>query len=438
MDVGKIFNGIAVIVDNKIEDVDSSIYRIKTLIEAKNIPVVSYSDIPSEDVIASFDRASFIILDWDYSDGELGQEEGERLSIPEELKQETEKRLVSFIRKLLSDTFVPIFIFTGKSEDMVTDSLRDESLWRDEGPNRIFVKQKSDIHTEEALFSSIEEWVKSMPSVYVLKCWEGAARQAKTAMFNELYDCSPNWTGIIWEMLKGDSRDNIKEFGDFVTRQFVNRIGEYTFEENIISKEPAVNADELLRVVQGERYITYTKPQVMAYTGDLFREDDTYYLNVRAQCDLAREPDPELYLISGKALSAADIALEDIRLTSDKRLHVDNLSYTLDEVDAIFGSVAKLKKLNYAIAKQKNKAFFSHGNIIGKKIEIIIPCIAEQGALKFSLDIAKMQKYSEIRGKLIGRILPPYITQIQQSCASHIVREGVMPTPKSVFNHLEL
>lgn len=438
MDVGKIFNGIAVIVDNKIEDVDSSIYRIKTLIEAKNIPVVSYSDIPSEDVIASFDRASFIILDWDYSDGELGQEEGERVTIPEGLKQETERRLISFIRKLLSDTFVPIFIFTGKSKDTVTDSLREESLWRDEGPNRIFVKQKSDIRTEEALFSSIEEWVKSMPSVYVLKCWEDTARQAKTAMFNELYDCSPNWTGIIWEMLKGDSRDNIKEFGDFVTRQFVNRIGEYTFEENIISKEPAVNADELLRVVQGERYITYTGQQIMAYTGDLFRENDTYYLNVRAQCDLAREHDPELYLIKGRALSDADIAFEGIRLTSDERFHIDGKAYTLDELHAVCGDVTRLQLLNSEISKQNSKALFINGNIIGKKVEIIIPCVAGNGALKFRLDIAKIKKYSKIKDKLIGRILPPYITQIQQSCATHIVREGVMPTPKSVFNHLEL
>ena len=44
MDIGKLFNGIAVIVDNEIENKTSAIYKIKELIEAKNIPVAVYSE----------------------------------------------------------------------------------------------------------------------------------------------------------------------------------------------------------------------------------------------------------------------------------------------------------------------------------------------------------------------------------------------------------
>lgn len=43
-----------------------------------------------------------------------------------------------------------------------------------------------------------------------------------------------------------------------------------------------------------------------------------------------------------------------------------------------------------------------------------------------------------MKDKLIGRILPPYITQIQQSCANHIVREGIMPTPEAIFGSINL
>ena len=46
MDVEKLFNGIAVIVDNEIEKKTSAIYKIKQLIEAKNIPVAVFSEIP--------------------------------------------------------------------------------------------------------------------------------------------------------------------------------------------------------------------------------------------------------------------------------------------------------------------------------------------------------------------------------------------------------
>ena len=86
----------------------------------------------------------------------------------------------------------------------------------------------------------------------------------------------------------------------------------------------------------------------------------------------------------------------------------------------------------------KNDAFFTNGNIIGKKSEIIIACIAGRKALKFRLDIHQVVKYSKMKDKLIGRILAPYITQIQQNCASHIVREGIMPTPDKIFSSIEL
>ena len=126
--------------------------------------------------------------------------------------------------------------------------------------------------------TAISEWVKKMPSVYVLKEWEAVIRRAQNSMFNELYSYSPNWAKIIWDMLKADSRDNQREFGDFVTKQLTNRIAGYTFDENTINTDDDVCIEELLSVVEGERYIRCSQPQLQAYTGDLFYEPttDTY------------------------------------------------------------------------------------------------------------------------------------------------------------------
>ena len=78
MDIGKLFNGIAIIVDNEIEDKTSAIYKIKELIEAKNIPVAVFSEVPQLDVIPAFASASFVILDWDYTNkGRLEVEDQE-------------------------------------------------------------------------------------------------------------------------------------------------------------------------------------------------------------------------------------------------------------------------------------------------------------------------------------------------------------------------
>ncbi len=441
MDVEKLFNGIAVIVDNEIEDKTSAIYKIKELIEGKNIPVAVFSEVPQLDVIPALASASFIILDWDYTNGELELEEGERVAIPGTLVASEEERLIGFIKKLLSEIFVPVFIFTAKQPATVIDSLKESGLWDDEKTNRIFVKQKTEVDSEEELFSAILKWVKEMPSVYVLKEWEGVVRRAQNSMFNELYAYSPNWAKIIWDMLKADSRDNQREFGDFVTKQLTNRIAGYTFDETTINTNDSVCIEELLSVVEGERYIRYSNTQLQAYTGDLFHDTstDTYYMNIRAQCDLARTENPQLYLIRGKELSDEDIVTEDIKLTNDQILHLSaKTRYSLAKLCEICQNEEELIELNGLFRAYKNYAFFANGNIIGKKSEIIVACVAGKKALKFRLDINKVEKYSKMKDKLIGRVLPPYITQIQQSCANYIVREGIMPTPPEIFKNIEL
>lgn len=320
MDVEKLFNGIAVIVDNEIEKKSSAIYKIKELIEAKNIPVAVFSEIPQLDVIPALASASFVILDWDYTNGELEVEEGERVTIPGGLAENEEERLIEFIKKLLSDVFVPVFIFTAKQPNTVIDSLKEASLWDDKKTNRIFVKQKIDVDTEEELFSAITEWIKKMPSAYVLKEWERVLRETQNAMFNEFYSYSPNWAQIIWNMLKEDSIENQQEFGDFVTRSLQNRIQNYSFDEASIQSDTPPNIEELRKVVEGERYLSYVEQPAQAYTGDLFKDGSKYYLNIRAQCSLAREEDPVLYCIRGKKLKSKDIVSEDIRLTTEREL----------------------------------------------------------------------------------------------------------------------
>ncbi len=442
MDVEKLFQGIAVIFDDEISDPTSTIYTIKENIQRKNIPVAVYNEMPRPEIIPSLSNASFVILDWDYTNSGLDVGSSERLSIPIELRAEQEQNLIQFISKLLCEVFIPVFIFTSKSVDSIKTTLRDAKLWNDGKENRIFIKQKNDVNTEDAFFGAIEDWIKAMPSVYVLKKWEKSISKSKDAMFLELYGYSPNWVKIIWDMLKEDSIENHREFGEFVTRNLNNRIGTYEFDETIIGAQRDISPEELRRVVEGERYFAYHTQPEQAYTGDLFKDGNKYYLNIRAQCDLSRmngggEYNPKLYCIKGKKLRSKDIVTDDIRMTTEERLRfgVDK-SFSLDEMRKICKKDDELRKFNNNFVNYRNSIFFRKGAFLERNDKVIVGCIADEKVLQFDLDIS-IKEFSDVRDKRIGRILPPYITRIQQKCAQNMVREGVMLIPKQLFMNFE-
>lgn len=443
MDVKKLFQGIAVIFDDEISNTTSTIYKIKENIQRKNIPVAVYNEMPRPEIIPSLSNASFVILDWDYTNSELDLGSSERLSIPTELKTEQEQNLIQFIRRLLHEVFIPVFIFTSKSVDSIKTTLSDEKLWDNDKENRIFIKQKNDINTEALLFEEIEKWIKAIPSVYVLKEWEKKISKSKDTMFIELYKYSPNWVKIVWDMFKEDSIDNCREFGEFVTRNLNNRIGAYEFDEDIIGAQRDISSEELRNVVQGERYFVYRTNPKQVYTGDLFKDGNKYYLNIRAQCDLSRmdggsgKYNPKLYCIKGKKLSSKDIVTDDIRMTTEGKLMFGvNKSFSLDDMCEICKNDNELQKFNNNFAKYRNKIFFRKGAFLERNDKVIVGCIANEKVLQFDLDIS-IKEFSDMRDKRIGRILPPYITRIQQKCAMYMIREGVMPIPKELFMNFE-
>lgn len=443
MEVEKLFKGIAVIVDDQINQEDSSINNIRTLIEEKNIPVLPYEDIPNIETVDALTNIAFIILDWEYISTPLQDAFGEeRMMLPTTLHKDKENQLLEFIKEILTKIFVPIFIFTALDPEKIKEMLRENGLWNNEHPNRIFVQQKSNLDSAENLFGAIENWVKEMPSVYVLKEWEKTVSKAKNNMFLEMYSYSPNWVKIIWDMLKDDSIDNQHEFGEFVTRNFVNRLNDYNFGEEYLETDKIISQKELSAVIEGERYIPYSDQPAQAYTGDLFKKNDKYFLNIRAQCDLARPDqsggyDPVLYCIKGQHLRSQDITTEDIRMTTENELVFGaGKHFSLEQLGEICKSEADLVAFNNNFRKHRNGVFFSRGEILEKKPEVIVACVDGEKAIKFQLDIIPIN-YSELKDNRKGRILPPYITRIQHKCSQYIVREGVMPIPCDLFNDFE-
>ena len=122
------------------------------MIEEKNIPVLAYSYIPQIGIVEALTNISFIILDWEYLENPIQQNVEERILLPDTLHDDTEGKLIEFIRSILTQVFVPTFIFTGRDPDKIKERLKENDLWSDSHPNRIFIKQKSDLDSEQKLF----------------------------------------------------------------------------------------------------------------------------------------------------------------------------------------------------------------------------------------------------------------------------------------------
>lgn len=442
-DIKELFTGIAVIIDNEIDIKSSSIYKIKEEIESSNIPVATYSDIPEQEVISSLSNASFIILDWDFinqlSIEQNQQEEVSQLIIGSTLKKIKKDKLINFIKELNIRVFVPVFIFTGFSTEEIQNELIQEEVIIQNKPSKIFVKQKNEVDDSTKLFTSINEWLKSMPSAYVIKEWEKVFINAKNDRFIQMYSNSSNWTNIVWNLIKEDCIDNQNEFGDFITRYLINGINEYSFCDEYFTLDNCTSNTELRSVIQGERYVKYINKPEQVYTGDLFKKDKHYYLNIRAQCDLSRKDEngnynPKLYCIKGKKMCRKDILTDDIRLTSESKLvFYDNKFFNLNDLCDICKDENRLSKFNNIFKQHRNKVFYHRGEIIEKKPNAIISCIADELAILFDLNDIQLFEYSELKDNRIGRILPPYINKIQQKCVQYFTREGVMPVPREVF-----
>ncbi len=88
-------------------------------------------------------------------------------------------------------------------------------------------------------------------------------------MFREWYQYAPQWVSVIWNMLKADSSEVQDEFGEFLTRNIVNRITAFHFEETLFALKGKSDIEELRKVIERERYIEYSENiPGQAYTGD--------------------------------------------------------------------------------------------------------------------------------------------------------------------------
>lgn len=380
-----LFYGPAVVIDDNIAPGNADqINDLISEIKAKSIPYATYGELPNADeLVKHLDGVSFLILDWDLRPQEVGAAE-EGVHMPDTWSDQN----IDFLRSIMAKVFLPIFIFTSSDIAAIQSKLQTAGLYDPAGNNRIFVERKSEL-VGGHLFEKIEEWAKSTSAVYVLKEWEKEYKKAKSGLFLDFYGLNHAWPKVLWKTYTADGNPNMG-LGDMITRNLYTRMSPFQFDEAIINRSPGPDPamEELRKVLEGERFLSQSKlAKNDIAPGDFFTIPSTekFYLNIRATCDTARHKNPDLYLIKGKVLNVS------------------------------------------------NPETYKNGEFIEKHTNAIVACIHDGKVIEFSFRELEIQRWNTIKNNRVGRLLPPYITRIQQKYALFQHRAGTPPIPEEAF-----
>ncbi|MDR1198165.1 MAG: hypothetical protein LBK94_04020 [Prevotellaceae bacterium] len=206
-----LFKGIGIIIDDALsvqsENQNDIIWKIKSSFEKQNIPLLTFSELPQNEQVQNFHTISFLLFDWD-----LYEQLPAEVSKPQTATSDN----IEFIKQFNAVCFAPIFIFSNENTDDIKNRLVEANLYDSAKNNHIFVESKSNLKQSRTLFTKINKWITTTPSIYVLKEWEKSLSRAKCDLFHDFYNINPNFPKVLQQTFTVDGVDENHELGALI------------------------------------------------------------------------------------------------------------------------------------------------------------------------------------------------------------------------------
>ena len=397
MDLKDLMSGIAVVIDDKIDNADAGenddvggddpITEIVSRFEQEwNLPFYRTNRMPPKDMWPNLlQSASFILLDWKLWPNGVSQ-----------LERAGIKENVRFLEQA-KDYFVPVFIFTNESPEDIKNALPKE-IYRSESPekNFVFIQAKGDLLSSESLvLYALEQWMKGSASVYALKTWEQVFRAARRNLFGSMYARNPDWPRVFWSAYEKDGVDPSFSLTQLINDSLRGRIRTTAFEPEILagfhSETSRVPMDDLRALIH-ETIFQSISSESQIRCGDLFRQPKgKFLLNIRPDCDciprnVSGPDEVDLYCIEGKKMS-----------------------------------------------EPKLREAYHNGNFNERIDESVVFAAFETKSIRFQFNTLHVEKFGQLKEHRIGRLLHPYLTRIQQRYALFLQRQGLPRIPEAAI-----
>lgn len=400
MNIEELFSGIGMVIDDQVFNMESSdkIIRIVENIESKGFPLVKYNEIPNVSG-ANIAKFSFVLLDWELVS--VSDEDGNPIPLASELEKSTRTSLLQFIKNILKDCYLPIFIFSNSEVEDIKNQLKKNGIDVDNAP--IFIKSKSDIISDGnvKVMEVISAWIDKMPSIYVLKVWDNAVEKAKIHTFQQLGN-TKYWPLAIWKTAEDDSVNPNDELLDVLTQNIFERMQPISVEKEQLFKIGEIKStrNEVLNVLRAQR-LEANPSKESSMTGDIYKIKGKYYLNIRPTCDC----------VGRKEQECTDCKKQNcIECSNANKVYLIKFeALRQNEENVLF-------EHKYGVFKERNN-------------EAILGPLIDNKFYRFKFQEITVKLYSEVKDKKKARILQPFIRHITERYALYIQRQALPRIP---------
>lgn len=482
MDLKKLFKGIAVVIDDDIDKEESTISKIIKEIENDyDIRFMKLDKIPEVDSIEAFSETVIIILDWLLTPispqkvSEPGVQPGAALN------QNYDDLKIDLIEQFLQRSLAPIFVLTD-NPPAAQNVLQNSKVEAYVG-GRIIVESKSRVQGAQQIQQFLQGWLMKNHESYVLKEWEVKAEEAKHDFFQAFGPDDVSWVDALWERLKiDDDAECSNMLGEYLTRCIVNNMEDIDFDESILNNQnqSMASGNEAIKKLVNIQTVKWSKEGNCPdhpHAGDLFYSTDgdhhKFMLSIRADCDYSRNSGKDLLYLKGQPISRQELEKAKSKIDENGEIHfapihgLKNLDY--ENVDPLLKkNPININYISKHLKNEQNRDYINkllnptpeirnvYGKLRGRRNQfyLLISCpddsfaeLKDMIAIKFTFDPLTI-KFKTVHDKstnnerngngttsyqYMGKLLAPYINEIQDECAQWIFRTGAMPTPDEFF-----
>lgn len=393
--------GAVVFIDDQIEDPSSSAFALLKEIQATGRPVAASVALP-DDRDAWFEHwrsVAFVVVDWDltqgvapeWTPGSMGSTGGATLSDFQRAE------LFAFLADLMDRIFCPVFIVSGEDvEDIRRQLLQNPRLTLANGAldARIAIFPKDTIMTR--LIEYLTQWVSRSPALSALLAWENEHEAAKNKLFLDLNTTEPDWPVYIWRAADKDEVDPAFELASVISTNLLNRFNPVAFDGEALQAAAFADSGEARRrVSQGRTTLSADRlSDRMVLPGDIFElpggVEGEVWINVSPACHTVGR-------VTGKLADGSE-EREPVRLHLLK---------------------------GYVQPWPKSEGDLKNMNSKDRTNSLVVHTLLDGSPYKFVFAEARIEEWNHIREFRRARLLPPFITRLQQLHAAYIQSEGL-------------